>query len=341
MPRKPRVQYEGAVYHVMCRGDHGEPVFQDRADRLLFLDCLEEVCGKTGWMIHAYVLMDNHYHLLTETPQANLVGGMHWLQGTYTGRYNRRHGLHGHLFAGRYKPLVIDPNDDTYFLQVSTYIHLNPLRAGLVKPTKAGLAKYRFSSYPLYLGPKRPRPGWLCVDRVLAALGLRDNARGRRVYAEHVTEQARQAATKSGRRQQEKQWEAIRRGWCLGDEKFRARMRRRLDKLLAKHERGSYSGPALRDQQRRTATELLAAGLKAVGLARKELATTRKTDPRKQAVAWLLRKNTTVGNRWVSNQLNMGHEVNVSQAVRLIAEAKAGQRARLRKVVAGTLKPKG
>ncbi|MHC4180369.1 MAG: transposase [Planctomycetota bacterium] len=340
MPRKPRVEYEGAAYHVMCRGDHGEPVYGDDADRLRFLDCLSEVCGRTGWIIHAYVLMDNHYHLLTETPQANLVSGMHWLQGTYTNRYNRRHRLHGHVFAGRYKPLLIDPENDTYFLQVSTYIHLNPIRAGLVKPRRGGLAKYRFSSYPLYLEPQGRRPDWLCVDRVFAALGLPDNARGRRAYADHLTERARQASTISGKRLQEKEWEDIRRGWCLGDENFRSRMKRRLDQLLGKHHKSSYSGPALRDHQRRTAAELLAAGLAAVGLDPQELATTRKTDPRKQAVAWLLRTNTTVRNRWVSSQLHMGHEVNVSQAVRLIAEAKAGQRARLRNAAAKTLKPK-
>jgi len=324
----------------MCRGDHGEPICQDDADRLLFLDCLSEVCGKTGWMIHAYVLMENHYHLLVETPEANLVSGMHWLHGTYTNRYNRRHGLHGHLFAGRYKPLLIDPQDDTYFLQVSTYVHLNPFRAGVVKSAGGALAKYRFSSYPFYLGPKGRRPGWLCVERVFAALGLPDNARGRRAYTEHVAERAGQASTESGKRLAEKEWEAIRRGWCLGDEDFRSRMKRRLDELLGKHQRSSYSGPALQDHQRRTAAELLAAGLEALGLDPQELATTPKTDPRKQAVAWLLRKNTTVGNRWLSSQLNMGHEVNVSQAVRLVREAKAGQRARLRSAVAQTLRSK-
>ena len=116
-------------------------------------------------------------------------------------------------------------------------------------------------------------------------------------------------------------------------------MKRRLDQLLGKHHKSSCNGPALRDHQRRTAAELLAAGLEAVGLDPQQLASTRKTDPRKQAVAWLLRKNTTVGNRWVTSQLNMGHEVNVSQAVRLIEEAKSGQRARLRNAVAKALEP--
>lgn len=82
MPRKPRVEYEGAVYHVMCRGDHGEAVYEDDADRRAFLECIEDACGKTEWRVHAYVLMGNLYHLLLETPRANLVAGMHWLQGS-------------------------------------------------------------------------------------------------------------------------------------------------------------------------------------------------------------------------------------------------------------------
>ena len=109
MPRKPRVEFEGAVYHVMCRGDHREPIVQDDVDRAEFVRCLGDACGKTDWHVHAYALLGNHYHILLETPRANLVSGMHWFQGTYTVRYNRRHRLHGHLFQGRYKPLLIEP----------------------------------------------------------------------------------------------------------------------------------------------------------------------------------------------------------------------------------------
>jgi REP element-mobilizing transposase RayT len=104
MARKPRIQYAGAVYHVICRGDRGESIFQDEIDRKQFLRCLGETCERSGWKIHAYVLMPNHYHLLLETPEPNLVVGMKWLQGTYTQRFNLRHGLRGHLFQGRYKP---------------------------------------------------------------------------------------------------------------------------------------------------------------------------------------------------------------------------------------------
>ena len=103
MARKARVEFEGAVYHVLERGDRREAIFQDDADRRRFLETLGEACARTAWRVHAFVLMGNHYHFMLETPQANLVAGMRWFQTTWTMRFNRRHGLCGHLFQGRYK----------------------------------------------------------------------------------------------------------------------------------------------------------------------------------------------------------------------------------------------
>jgi putative transposase len=108
MARKVRIEYSGAVYHVMARGNQGRPLFADDLDRTQWLQTLAEACEKTGCRIHAYVLMANHYHLLVETPEGNLVAGMKWLQGAYTQRYNSRHGVFGHVFQGRYKALVVD-----------------------------------------------------------------------------------------------------------------------------------------------------------------------------------------------------------------------------------------
>src|SRR6266853_2790449 len=105
MARAIRLQYAGAVYHVMARGNQGDPIFRDVQDRRVWLETLREACQKTGWRIHAYVLMGNHYHLLLETPEANLVEGMKWLQGAYTQRHNTRHKVRGHLFQGRRKLL--------------------------------------------------------------------------------------------------------------------------------------------------------------------------------------------------------------------------------------------
>ena len=114
MPRKLRLEYAGAIYHVMNRGNRRENIFRGKADRELFVAALTEACGKTQWQVHAYCLMRNHFHLVIETPQANLVAGMKWLLGVYTKRFNLRHKQCGHLFAGRYKALIVDGSGDGY-----------------------------------------------------------------------------------------------------------------------------------------------------------------------------------------------------------------------------------
>ena len=126
MPRKLRLEYEGAIYHLMNRGDRKEDIFVDDPDRQRFLETLGEACQKTGWQIHAYCLMRNHFHLVVETLRANLSSGMQWFLGTYTARFNRRHMLFGHLFSGRYKSLIVDGSGDGYLKTVCDYVHLNP-----------------------------------------------------------------------------------------------------------------------------------------------------------------------------------------------------------------------
>src|SRR5437899_3858149 len=134
----------------MNRGDRREPIFRDDADRKSLLATLEEVCLKTSWQVQAYCLMPNHFHLVVETPQANLVAGMKWFLGTYTSRFNRRHKLFGHVFSGRYKSLIVDGSGSGYLRTVCDYVHLNPARAKLLKPEEP-LRSYRWSSWPEYL----------------------------------------------------------------------------------------------------------------------------------------------------------------------------------------------
>ena len=114
MPRQPRIEYEGAIYHVMNRGDRREDIVRGDEDRKLFVRSLGETCEKCGWEVHAWCLMRNHFHLVVETPLGNLVAGMKWFLGTYTIRFNARHRLRGHLFAGRYKSLLVDDRDLDY-----------------------------------------------------------------------------------------------------------------------------------------------------------------------------------------------------------------------------------
>ena len=178
MPRKPRVEYAGAVYHVMSRGNRQQAIFRTDEDREMFLNTLGEVCGRTGWKVHAYVLMGNHYHLLLEIAEANLVVGMQWLQSTYTKRFNARHREWGHLFQGRYKAIPVEPGGDA-FLAMATYIHLNPVRVRKYDFERNSLRDFQWSSYPAYAG-EVPGEDWLCVSRVLEALGLATSRDGRR-----------------------------------------------------------------------------------------------------------------------------------------------------------------
>ena len=145
MARKLRVQFPGAIYHVMNRGDRREPIFADDQDRRIFLSTLADACEKTDWQIHAWCLMRNHFHLVAETPRANLVDGMKWFLGTYTLRFNRRHREFGHLFSGRYTALMVEGSGNGYPKGVCDYVHLNPVRASLLDPAQP-LQTYQWSS---------------------------------------------------------------------------------------------------------------------------------------------------------------------------------------------------
>src|SRR5690606_4317030 len=119
-----------ACYHVINRGNYRADIFGTEGARAAFESCLFEACGKSGWVLHAYVIMRNHYHLALETPAGNLVAGMQWLQATYANRFNKLRNERGHLFQGRYKALLVEP--DGALGQVCDYVHLNPVRAGVV-----------------------------------------------------------------------------------------------------------------------------------------------------------------------------------------------------------------
>ena len=152
MSRPWRIEYEGALYHLLSRGNEHSDIFVDDKDRGDFLETVREMSQRFDIDIFAYVLMNNHYHILARTRRANLKKSMQWFGTTYTQRFNRRHFRSGHLFQGRYKSIIVQ--NDAYLLQLSYYIHRNPLRAGIVRR----LADYRWSSYKVYAyGRKTPK----------------------------------------------------------------------------------------------------------------------------------------------------------------------------------------
>jgi putative transposase len=328
MARPLRIEYAGAAYHVMARGNQGRAIYADDLDRKVWLETLGEACEKTGWRIHAWVMMGNHYHLLVETPEGNLVAGMKWFQGTYTQRYNSRHTVFGHLYQGRYKALVVDGAAGNYFGVVSTYIHLNPARAGLIRAGKEPLSKYQWSSYPWYLKGRGQRPGWLITERVMGDMGMEPNER--RGYEAYLEGRVLELGLKAGRKAMEEEWKRIRRGWYLGGDGFRVRMLKRLKATIGKGRGASYAGQAKRAHGEAEAERLLARGLAVLGVTSGRLAESAKGMAEKKVLAWWLRQRTTVGRRWISERLWMGEESGVSKAIVQVKESRDAKLNRLK-----------
>ena len=164
MARSLRIEFKGALYHLTSRGDGREDIYVDDIDRKIFLSVLCQVCDRYNWVCHGYCLMNNHYHLLVETPEGNLSQGMRQLNGVYTQRFNRRHQLVGHVFQGRYKSILVDKS--SYLLELARYIVLNPVRAGIVQAAHA----WPWSSYHVTAGLSM-HPQWLEVNWLLSLFG--------------------------------------------------------------------------------------------------------------------------------------------------------------------------
>lgn len=293
MARKLRIEYPGAIYHVMKRGDRREPIFADDHDRTCFMETLGEACRKTDWQVHAYCLMPNHFHLVLETPQANLVDGMQWFLGTYTIRFNRRHKEFGHLFSGRYKSLVIDGSGDGYFKAACDYAHLNPARAGLLQPEE-GLHEFLWSSFALYVNPNA-RPPWLRVDRLFGEWRIaQDSESGRRVFAEG----------KERRRLEdmEQEFAAIERGWCLGDDEFR----RELLEQNSESPSTIHYGETVQEAVEVRAERALREALAQMGWTERDVQGRPKGHPNKVRLARELRARTTMPLAWIAQRLSMG-----------------------------------
>jgi REP element-mobilizing transposase RayT len=202
MSRPLRIEYPGAVYHVTSRGDARRPIFADDTDRMLFLDVLASMVSRFNWLCHAFCLMNNHYHLLIETPEGNLSRGMRHLNGVYTQRYNRRHRKPGHVFQGRYKAILVER--ESYLLELCRYVVLNPVRAKAIEGPDA----FEWSSYRATAG-LADIPDYLTVDWVLSHFGKQRRA-AQRYYREFVS-----AGKGKG-----KPWEHLRGQIYLGDDSF-------------------------------------------------------------------------------------------------------------------------
>ncbi|MGG7056544.1 REP-associated tyrosine transposase [Nitrosomonas sp. ANs5] len=164
MARPLRIEFPGGLYHVTSRGDRREEIYLDDADRVNWLTLFGQVCKRFNWVCHAYCLMDDHYHIVVETLEGNLSRGMRQLNGVYTQTFNRAHNRVGHVYQGRYKAILVEK--ESYLLELSRYVVLNPVRAGRVKDVE----QWPWSSYSAMIG-KSSRPEWLQTDWILSQFG--------------------------------------------------------------------------------------------------------------------------------------------------------------------------
>lgn len=298
MARKLRLEFSGACYHVINRGNYRRDLFASEGASESFETCLGEACTSHGWRVHAYAIMRNHFHVAVETPEPNLSEGMKWLQGTWARRFNRHQGENGRPFQGRFKAQHIEPGH--VLAQVAHYIHLNPSRAKLVTPDQLGA--YRWSS--LYWFPSRRRPNWLVPGTILRESGdLSDSPSGWQRYAAYLATLAEEspAARNQG-------FARLVRGWAIGSTAYRAELRQELKSQTEQLGRFEMLG-AEREALRQARMELWEERLRQLAQAW-EISLTHlpisPSTPEKLRLAAALKATTSASNGWIAQRLQMG-----------------------------------
>jgi len=299
MARKLRLEFPGAIYHVINRGNYRSWVFKDEGAKRAFEKCLFEACTRSGWLLHAYVVMGNHYHLALETPKGNLVNGMQWLQSTFANRFNKLRGERGHLFQGRYKSILVEAGPSLGM--VCDYIHLNPVRAEIVPVER--LKEYRCSSY-WYLRRPKERPKFLEVQTALIeAGGLVDKPAGWQCYDQYLAWQAQE-----GPLGKTSAYVSLSKGWALGSREFKQALHK--DHELAIDLR-AWDSTGLREVKNLHWQKALASAVKQVP----EKAGMAKSAAWKIAVAAHLKATADVPNAWLAEKLEMGSGFYVNKHV--------------------------
>jgi putative transposase len=245
MARPLRIELSGGIYHVTSRGDGREDIYLSDADREIWLEVLGQVCERFNWVCHAWCQMTNHYHLLIETPEANLAQGMRQLNGVYTQRFNRAHKRVGHVFQGRYKAILVER--DNYLLELARYVVLNPLRANMVKRLEA----WQWSSYLPTCG-QASAPNWLQTDWILTQFGQR-RASAIAKYVQFVHEGARLPSV----------WTQLQGQIYLGSESFVKKMQAQIEKKatldeIPRAQRRAITQPLAEFEQRYNRNEAMA-----------------------------------------------------------------------------------
>jgi REP element-mobilizing transposase RayT len=292
MARRLRVEEEGGLYHVLNRGNYRQWIFREDGAKLAFEATLLEACARVDWVLHAFCIMGNHYHLALETRGANLSEGMRWLQSVFATRFNRYRKERGHLFQGRFKSLMVE--DSARLAAVCHYIHLNPVRAGICGVSQ--LADYRWSSC-WYLN--RARPAGLELRTCLeGAGGLKDTRAGRKSYERYLAwlQEDRPA-------QKQLEFAKMSRGWVLGTKAFRREMvqaeKRERPRLRLSREAAAELREARAEAHVDRCLQVMGKGPAAIGSEAKAAAW-------KVAIAAHLRARLLATNGWIAARLHMG-----------------------------------
>jgi len=309
--RRLRQEEEGGLYHVLNRGNYRQWIFREEGAKLAFETTLFEACERAGWVLHAFCVMDNHYHLAVETPRGNLTDGMRWLQSVYATRFNRFRNEQGHLFQGRFKSLAVE--DSARLGWLCHYIHLNPVRAGLCEAPE--LAKFRWSS-TWYLERKKERPAFLEATASLDAAGeLADTPAGVRSYWNYLAWLTADASA-----QKEHAFDRMSRGWAIGSKGFLTDVARADRRLRVRQKLTQAEARAARET---VWTATLEACLKALEHELAEAASAPKAADWKVAIATYMKRRMLGTNAWLAGQLHMGTPFGVS---RYAAEVARGDR---------------
>lgn len=301
MARKQRIEYPGAVYHIISRGNYRKNLFTDEQTGEAFERMILEASERCGWKLYAYVIMSNHYHLAVETPEPNLVEGMKWLQSTFATRFNRFRKERGHVFQGRYKSLLI--TEDRPLLGLIDYIHLNPVRAKLCAVGE--LKDYALSSFPKYFKRSVAEP--LQREVMLQLCDLPDSLPGMRKYQQRL-----ELLDERDPKKRDVLAKQYCRGWFLGS----PQAKKDLKEDLAEANPGvGWEGVDLKELNELKWEQIVRSELKRLKKKESDVTEAKKGEGWKVEIAKRLRKETTAKNPWIAARLSMGHANYVSNLI--------------------------
>ncbi len=284
MARPLRLSFENAVYHITARGNRKENIFYGDDDRRIFLDKTGETCDKFSFVCYAYCLMDNHYHLFIKTPLANISEGLHYLNASYTNWFKAKHKVVGVVFQGRYKSIVVEEN--SYAVQLSAYIHANPVRAGMVNNP----GEYRWSSYPEYIGKRRP-VARLDTEFILKQFD-KDPRRAQKKYENYVLKNL----------YMENPLKDSYKGIALGKGRFIETVKEKIQSVGRKREIAET-----RDAEAYTPEEIIQHVMEELSISREEIFSKKRGNMYRQMALYLLKRYTSLSLKEIGEMFRMDY----------------------------------